>query len=96
MTRKKEKNKHISPPAMIPLLQGARVELTYYRGGQMGVALFGCSDFITYSHECVAIRQKKRIVRITGTDLWCRTYGNRVAEVIGTVNEIRFEGGEDD
>ncbi len=94
MTRKVKEKKSAAPPRTIPLVQDRRIETTFYRDGLIGVTLYGCARFVTYRHDCVALMLHGSIVSITGEGLWCRTFGNRVAEVVGIVKHISF--GEDE
>ncbi len=98
MTRKKKETKPgvQTAPIPVPSLHDTRMEIKLCGGGRISVRLFDCTDFITYTHECVSLRWRRRVVRIEGRDLWCRSFGNRVAEITGVIEEMNFTGGADD
>ncbi len=92
MTHKKRGNKTKTekPPVALPLLADVRIEVRQHSRGCVEIAMYGCGGIVTYSHERVALRMRKSVVYISGEDLWCYSYGNRVAEVRGKVKEISF------
>ncbi len=77
-------------PTVLPLYRQTRMELKYMTGGKKGVMMCDCEEIIGYTHECVVFRLHNEVVKLLGRELWCRSYGNRVAEVIGYIEEIRF------
>ena len=87
---KKEKVK--VAPTPLPILGSFAIEVREGRGGKRGVLVSACEEILAYSHEEISFRHKKVIICVKGTNLWCRTYGSRVAEVVGQVDTISFEG----
>ncbi len=96
MTRKMKEKKYIKPPATIPMLSDIRMEMKYYRGNIRGLLICGCVGFAAYSHTQIVVCIGKEQVSVNGDDLWCRSFGNRVAEIIGEIKEIHFSGAQHD
>jgi hypothetical protein len=93
--KKQSKRESVSAPAPLPLFSDFRVEVKQVSGGRKSVLVCDCEEILMYTHEAVAFRHRGVGVRIQGRELWCRTYGNRVAEVVGTVEQILFGEGKE-
>ncbi len=92
MTRKKKADRNAVqvPPRAIPVLSDARMEFRYYQGDIRGLLICGCTRFSAYSHTSIALVVSHRTVEITGKALWCRSFGNRVVEIVGEIEQITF------
>ena len=90
MPNRKKKSGECRPPLAAAVPGAYRVEVRPALGGKKRVLVCGCDEIRAYSREEVAIRHGKECVRILGSDLWCRTFGCRTAEVIGRIDEVRF------
>ena len=90
----KKKKGETRPPQPLPLTSGFRVEVKPMGGGRRRVLLTDCHEILAYSHERVAFLHGREQVVVEGEELWCRSWGNRVAEVVGRVKEIRFGEGK--
>ena len=84
----------MTPPSPLPLLSGFRVEVKRIGGGRKSVLVCDCEEILAYSHELVAFYHRGECVSVVGEELWCRSYGNRVAEVVGRVRKICFGEGK--
>ena len=93
---KREKKPKEGRPPLAPALPGSyRVEVRPAAGGRKRVLVCACGEIRAYSRERVAFRHGKECVTVSGCDLWCKTYGNRTAEVVGRVSSVRFGDGEE-
>ncbi len=91
MTKRRKEEKAVKPPLLLPLISESRIEIKYFAGGRKGVLVCNCEEILAYSHEKILFHLNRELVSVTGTNLWCRSFGNRIAEVTGNVESVVFE-----
>ena len=85
---KKVKTKNT--PLSVPFMGNFRLEVKRGRRGYKEVVIGECQEILAYSHQEISFRHQKEVITLTGENLWCRTYGNRIAEVVGNLTSIQF------
>ncbi len=85
-----KKVKMKNSPCVIPSIGNFRMEVRRGKEGRKEVIIGDCQEILAYSHQVISFRYRKEVITIEGENLWCRTYGNRVAEVVGTIHSIGF------
>ena len=73
-----------------PIMTNMLVEIRSHHGEEKSVTICACQEILVYTHEEIKVRVGKGVVQITGEDLCCHTYGNRVAELMGRVCTVTF------
>lgn len=90
MTRKVKRERGAVYRAPVLPAGAPRVEICRFTGGRHGVLLTACDAICAYSRETVGFVVSGETVEVRGTGLWCKTYGNRTAEVVGNVVSVHF------
>ena len=89
-----KRDKRKNTPLCIPMTGCFRIEIKRGKGRHKEITISDCQEILTYSHEEISFRYQREVIVVKGENLWCRTYGCRVAEVVGEVDSVSFEGGK--